>query len=102
MNVAYILSGAVFTLGMFALASWCRKGGLWKRNAISVVAERFNKEQTCFFIACMIRAVGVITGGVLITAGVLDNNALAAGATSIPITIALLAYTFYLVLRPSG
>lgn len=102
MNVAYILSGAVFTLGMFALASWCRKGGLWKWNAISVVAERFNKEQTCFFIACMIRALGVITGGVLITAGVLDNNALAAGATSIPITIALLAYTFYLVLRPSG
>ena len=102
MNVAYILSGAVFTLGMFALASWCRKGGLWKCNAISVVAERFNKEQTCFFIACMIRALGVITGGVLITAGVLDNNALAAGATSIPITIALLAYTFYLVLRPSG
>lgn len=102
MNVAYILSGAVFALGMFALASWCRKGGLWKWNAISVVAERFNKEQTCFFIACMIRAVGVITGGVLITAGVLDNNALAAGATSIPITIALLAYTFYLVLRPSG
>lgn len=102
MNVAYILSGAVFTLGMFALASWCRKGGLWKWNAISVVAERFNKEQTCFFIACMIRAVGVITGGVLINAGVLDNNALAAGATSIPITIALLAYTFYLVLRPSG
>lgn len=102
MNVAYILSGAVFTLGMFALASWCRKGGLWKWNAISVVAERFNKEQTCFFIACMIRAVGVITGGVLITAGVLDNNALASGATSIPITIALLAYTFYLVLRPSG
>ena len=91
MNVAYILSGAVFTLGMFALASWCRKCGLWKWNAISVVAERFNKEQTCFFIACMIRAVGVITGGVLITAGVLDNNALAAGATSIPITIALLA-----------
>lgn len=102
MNAAYILSGVVFTLGMFALASWCRKVGLWKWRAISVVAERFNKERTCFFIACMMRAVGVITGGVLITAGVLDNNALAAGATSIPITIALFAYTLYLALRPSG
>lgn len=102
MNAAYILSGVAFTLGMFALASWCRKGGLWKWRAVSVAAERFNKERTCFFIACMMRAVGVITGGVLITAGVLDNNALAAGATSISITIALLAYTLYLALRPSG
>ena len=100
MNTVYILSGAAFALGMFALAGWCGKGGLWKWRALSVVAEKFDRERTCRFAAGMVRAVGAVTGGVLIAAGALDNAALVGGAASIPLTVALLAWVLYLALLP--
>ena len=99
MNIVYILAGILFTVAFFAIGRWFKSGNGWKWRAISVIAEKFDRKRTENLIGGLSYAVAAVTGGAMIAAGVLDNDALAAAAAGMPLAVVLAGGVYYLAAR---
>ena len=99
MNVAYILTGAVFAAVFLAIGRWFKRGNGWKWRGVSVTDEKFDRDKTLSLVGGLMYAVAAMAGGAMIAAGFLDSDALAASAAGLPLTVAVAGAVYWLAAR---